>query len=116
PARKEFHLPASREAAGVIPGEGIPRALSTIPTAAWLSAWGTIGVALGRAPTPHSEPAALIQVVDYYKIYRDLVAVSGLSFEVKSGSILGLVGPNGAGKTTTLRALAGIIPPSRGQI
>ncbi len=58
----------------------------------------------------------MIQVVDYYKIYRDLVAVSGLSFEVKSGSILGLVGPNGAGKTTTLRALAGIIPPSRGQI
>ncbi len=58
----------------------------------------------------------MIQVVNYHKIYRDLVAVSGLSFEVRSGAILGLVGPNGAGKTTTLRALAGIIPPTGGQL
>ena len=58
----------------------------------------------------------MIRVVDYYKIYRDLVAVAGLSFEVRSGAILGLVGPNGAGKTTTLRALAGIIPPTRGRL
>ena len=29
---------------------------------------------------------------------------------------MGLIGPNGAGKTTTLRALAGIIPPSRGRL
>ncbi|MDA1232163.1 MAG: ABC transporter ATP-binding protein, partial [Planctomycetota bacterium] len=43
-------------------------------------------------------------------------AVRGLSFEVPAGSIVGLVGPNGAGKTTTLRALAGIIPPTRGQL
>ncbi len=58
----------------------------------------------------------MIQVVDYHKTYRDLTAVAGLSFEVRSGTILGLVGPNGAGKTTTLRALAGIIPPTRGRL
>ncbi len=58
----------------------------------------------------------MIQVFDYYKVYRDLVAVSGLSFEVRDGAILGLVGPNGAGKTTTLRALAGIIPPTGGRL
>lgn len=58
----------------------------------------------------------MIQVVDYYKTYRDLTAVSGLTFEVPAGAILGLVGPNGAGKTTTLRALAGIIPPTRGRL
>jgi ABC-2 type transport system ATP-binding protein len=58
----------------------------------------------------------LIRVVNYHKIYRNLIAVSGLSFEVRSGAILGLVGPNGAGKTTTLRALAGIIPPTQGQL
>lgn len=60
--------------------------------------------------------AALIEVVDYHKTYRDLVAVAGLSFDVPAGAVLGLVGPNGAGKTTTLRALAGIIPPTRGQL
>ena len=58
----------------------------------------------------------LIQVIDYHKTYRELVAVAGLSFELASGAVLGLVGPNGAGKTTTLRALAGIIPPTRGRL
>ena len=58
----------------------------------------------------------MIQVIDYHKVYRDLPAVAGLSFEVRGGSILGLVGPNGAGKTTTLRALAGIIPPTHGRL
>ncbi|HKO58190.1 MAG TPA: ABC transporter ATP-binding protein, partial [Thermoanaerobaculia bacterium] len=38
------------------------------------------------------------------------------SFTVKAGEVLGLVGPNGAGKTTTLRALAGIHPPTDGQV
>ena len=62
------------------------------------------------------EGIRVIQVVDYYKTYRDLTAVAGLSFEVPAGAILGLVGPNGAGKTTTLRALAGIIPPTKGRL
>lgn len=59
---------------------------------------------------------SLIEVSDFHKTYRDTVAVAGLSFEVGPGVILGLVGPNGAGKTTTLRALAGIIPPTRGRL
>ncbi|MEX2114089.1 MAG: ABC transporter ATP-binding protein [Pirellulales bacterium] len=58
----------------------------------------------------------MIQVVDFHKTYRDLAAVAGLSFEVASGAVLGLVGPNGAGKTTTLRTLSGIIPPTRGRL
>ena len=58
----------------------------------------------------------MIQVHDYHKTYRDTVAVAGLSFGVEAGQVLGLVGPNGAGKTTTLRAIAGIIPPTRGRL
>jgi ABC-2 type transport system ATP-binding protein len=58
----------------------------------------------------------LILVHDYHKAYRETVAVDGLSFEVPGGAILGLLGPNGAGKTTTLRALAGIIRPTRGRL
>ncbi|MGD0655881.1 MAG: ABC transporter ATP-binding protein [Thermoguttaceae bacterium] len=58
----------------------------------------------------------MIEVVDFHKMYRDTVAVAGLSFRVGPGEILGLVGPNGAGKTTTLRAVAGIIPATQGRL
>ncbi len=59
---------------------------------------------------------ALIRVDDYHKTYQQTIAVAGLSFEVPGGAVLGLVGPNGAGKTTTMRALAGIIRPTKGTL
>lgn len=57
-----------------------------------------------------------IEVVDYHKSYGSMVAVEGLSFQVRKGEILGILGPNGAGKTTTMRAITGIIPPTRGHL
>jgi ABC-2 type transport system ATP-binding protein len=50
------------------------------------------------------------------KSYGEFVALENLNLTVTSGKILGFVGVNGAGKTTALRCLAGIIPPSKGQI
>ena len=58
----------------------------------------------------------MIQVQDFHKAYDATVAVSGLSFEVNGGEILGLVGPNGAGKTTTLKTISGVIPQTRGRL
>lgn len=58
----------------------------------------------------------MIEVEDLQKLYGDFPAVQGLSFEVGSGEVLGLVGPNGAGKTTTIRSIAGIIIPTSGRI
>lgn len=58
----------------------------------------------------------MIQVEGLQKLYGDFPAVQGLSFEVASGEVLGLVGPNGAGKTTTIRSIAGIIIPTKGRI
>jgi len=52
----------------------------------------------------------VIRVRDFRKIYGDLVAVDGISFDVKQGEIFGLLGPNGAGKTSTLESLAGQAP------
>lgn len=57
-----------------------------------------------------------IGVLGYTKVYGDFTAVEDLSFTIEAGEIVGLCGPNGAGKTTTLRALAGILQPTRGQI
>jgi ABC-2 type transport system ATP-binding protein len=58
----------------------------------------------------------VIEVEGLQKLYGDFPAVQGLSFEVSSGEVLGLVGPNGAGKTTTIRSIAGIIIPTSGRI
>jgi ABC-2 type transport system ATP-binding protein len=56
----------------------------------------------------------VIAVESLTKRYGGTVAVDGLSFEVRSGSVLGFLGPNGAGKTTTLRVLLGLAEPSSG--
>jgi ABC-2 type transport system ATP-binding protein len=42
------------------------------------------------------------------KSYGNLVAVDGISFDVKDREIFGLLGPNGAGKTTTVEILEGL--------
>ena len=60
--------------------------------------------------------AAVIEVGDFAKNYGDFAAVLELSFTVRPGEIVGLVGANGAGKTTTLRAITGILRPTRGTI
>jgi ABC-2 type transport system ATP-binding protein len=58
----------------------------------------------------------VIQVKDFRKIYGDLVAVDGISFEVQRGEIFGLLGPNGAGKTSTLESLEGLRVPDGGSL
>src|SRR5947209_18016137 len=70
----------------------------------------------GGQRTPDGGPVVSIVVADYHKNYGDTVAVAGISVTVAPGEILGLAGPNGAGKTTTLRALAGILAPTRGRL
>ena len=66
--------------------------------------------------TIHAGDSKVIDVTGLSKIFGTFTAVKDLSFAVRSGEVLGLVGPNGAGKTTTLRAIAGIIPPTTGQV
>jgi len=50
------------------------------------------------------------------KSFGSLVAVNDLTFEVKTGEILGVMGPNGAGKTTVFNLLTGILKPDAGEI
>ncbi len=58
----------------------------------------------------------MIYVSGFSKNYGETQAVDDLSFDVAGGSILGMLGPNGAGKTTTLRAMAGVLQPTRGRL
>ena len=50
------------------------------------------------------------------KRYGEVVAVDGLSFEVRRGECFGLLGPNGAGKTTTIEILEGLLAPDGGKV
>ena len=50
------------------------------------------------------------------KEYPGRMAVTDVSFQVNKGSIHGFLGPNGAGKSTTMKMIAGILPPTSGEI
>ena len=49
------------------------------------------------------------------KRYGDVLAVDGLTFSLRAGTVTGFLGPNGAGKTTTLRLLLGLAEPTAGE-
>lgn len=57
-----------------------------------------------------------IIVKNLTKNYGTQKAVDNISFEVKTGEILGFLGPNGAGKTTTMKAITSYLAPSAGTI
>ena len=48
--------------------------------------------------------------------YRDVNALSNISFSIPSGSLVGLIGANGAGKSTLLKAMLDLIPAQSGQV
>ena len=58
----------------------------------------------------------MIEVSNLAKRYGNFSAVSGISFSVKSGDILGFLGPNGAGKSTTMKMITGFLSPSEGSV
>ena len=57
----------------------------------------------------------MIQVQGLTRRYGDTVAVSGLSFSVQEGEIVGFLGPNGAGKTTTMNMITACARPQAPQ-
>jgi ABC-2 type transport system ATP-binding protein len=66
-----------------------------------------------------SEPSPAIEVFELTKRYGPLdngvLAVAGITFQVRRGEVFGFLGPNGAGKTTTIRMLTGLSRPTAGQ-
>lgn len=52
----------------------------------------------------------------FHRTYREIKAVSNVSFQIQPGEVVGFLGANGAGKTTTLKMLTGLIHPSSGQV
>ena len=58
----------------------------------------------------------MIEIENLTKRYGAKVAVDGLSFVVRPGTVTGFLGPNGAGKSTTMRMIAGLDEPTSGTV
>src|SRR5438128_2461427 len=58
----------------------------------------------------------MIEVRGLTKRYGSTVAVDGLSFDVRPGTVTGFLGPNGSGKSTTMRLILGLDAPDAGQV
>lgn len=56
----------------------------------------------------------MISIKKLKRSFGSVVAVDGVSFEVKKGEVLGFLGPNGAGKSTVMRMLACFLTPDSG--
>lgn len=63
-----------------------------------------------------SEDEVILRYAAMTRRYGDLVAVDGLSLEVRRGETFGLIGPDGAGKTTSLRVALGLLAPHAGRV
>ncbi|MEV6435746.1 ABC transporter ATP-binding protein [Streptomyces anulatus] len=66
---------------------------------------GSATSALSRITTRRRTPGA-----------RQVHAVKGVSFAAYKGEAIGLIGSNGSGKSTLLKAVAGLLPPTRGRV
>ena len=58
----------------------------------------------------------MLEVRDLSASYGRAQILSGVSLEVAAGEVVALLGRNGAGKSTTLKAILGLVPPTRGRV
>ena len=58
----------------------------------------------------------MITIQQLTKKFGNFTALDGLSLDIRSGCIYGIVGPNGSGKSTLLRLIAGVYRADGGQV
>lgn len=67
-------------------------------------------------PLPASADAPLLEVRELTRLYGDRIGCADVALELWPGEVVGIVGESGSGKSTLLRCLAGIDPPTTGQV
>jgi branched-chain amino acid transport system ATP-binding protein len=68
-------------------------------------------------PAPSAAGRPLLEIRDAHVAYgTGVVALHGVTLEVRAGEAVALVGANGAGKSTLLKTVAGLLTPQRGEI
>ncbi|QNE34650.1 ABC transporter ATP-binding protein [Leifsonia shinshuensis] len=90
-------------------------AKAVVETAAAVPAPAQPAEPIRPAPVVDTRPSVLA-IHGLSKRYGPIVAVDGVTLDVREGSFYGIVGPNGAGKTTTLSMVTGLLRPDEGRI
>ena len=73
----------------------------------------TYRTSVEKAPTLRN---TMLRLGRRERVVREIEALRGVSFEVRHGTVLGVLGANGAGKSTLVRTVAGILPPTEGRV
>jgi branched-chain amino acid transport system ATP-binding protein len=58
----------------------------------------------------------MLEVRNLHAAYGQTRVLEGVDLTVRSGELVVVIGPNGHGKTTLLRAISGLVPPTRGEV
>ncbi len=58
----------------------------------------------------------MLKIENLTVAYNEILALKGISLEVKEGEVVTLIGANGAGKSTTLKTISGLLKPRSGTI
>lgn len=61
-------------------------------------------------------PGVVMRIADVGMRFGGLWALSGVSFDVEQGAVVGLIGPNGSGKTTLMNIISGVLRPTTGAV
>ncbi len=70
----------------------------------------------GQSQTAGRQFSPAIAVEGVWAGYGSRAVLEGVTFQVESGSLIGIIGPNGCGKTTLLKVILGLLRPWRGAV
>ena len=68
------------------------------------------------APAAATDPEVVLAVRNIESYYGPIMAIRGVSLDVRQGQIVSVLGANGAGKTTLMKTVSGVMDPEKGQI
>src|SRR5271170_8406372 len=63
-----------------------------------------------------SRSCPMLELENVSKSYRGIPAISGVSFRVDAGEVVGYLGANGSGKSTTVKIITGLLQPNEGRV
>ena len=58
----------------------------------------------------------MLEIQNLHKAFGSREVLKGISFEVHTGEMVGLIGPSGCGKSTILKLICGLLTPDEGQV